>query len=294
KLPGISIDGKKIVLNIVSPFFPADAEKMDKVYNNPTDDDLELYSVESFYRDKFFQMVERTRPTEAIIHLLGPFSFSQMIMNREENQLLEDKLYRKYVVQALTVKAMWFVRRVKNLSPNTTPLIVFEEPRLNEFGFINKTYPEVTKEIVVGMFSKVFQSLKAAGAAICVQCFNKCDWQLPLEAGIDVLSFNAYTNPSNISIIADKITKFLEGGGYINWGIVPVMSEEMVKSLTTDLLANRFMKTAQGLVDEGVKRELIYSRSMVSVQGEFYNLPLIFTEKALMASIQLSERVFKK
>ena len=68
----------------------------------------------------------------------------------------------------------------------------------------------------------------------------------------------------------------------------------MVKSLTVDSISKRFVKTVQGLIDEGVKRELIYSRSMVSVQGELDNLPLIFTEKALMTVTQLSERVFKQ
>ena len=294
KLPGISINGKKIVLNIVSPFFPADAEKMEVVYNNPYDEDLEDYSVESFFSDKFFKMIERVRPTEAIMNLQGPFSLSQIIVNREENQLLADKFYRKYIVQAVTLKALWFARKVKKLSNNTTPLIIFEEPKLNEFGVISKSNPDVTREIVINMLSRIIQTLKGAGAAVGIQSFNKCDWQIPIEAGVDLISFNAYTNPANISIISDKITKFLERGGYINWGIVPVMSETTVKSLTVDFLANRFMKTVQGLIDEGVKRELIYEHSMVSVQGEIHNLPLIFAEKALMLSSQLSERVFKK
>ena len=294
KLPGISMNGKKIVLNIISPFFPEDAEKMEKIYNNPSDEGLESYSSDSFYSEMFFKMIERTQPSEAVFHLLGPFSLSQTIVNMEENQLLADKFYRKYIIQAETLKALWFIKKVKSLSPDTTPLIIFEEPKFNEFGVISKSNPDVTREVVVNLFSKIFQVLRSAGAGVGVQCFNKCDWQIPLDAGIDILSFGAYTNPANITIIADKITKFLEGGGYINWGIVPTMTEAIVKSLTTDFLVTRFMKTVQGLVDEGVKRELIYRRSMVSVQGEFYNLPLMFAEKALMSSAQLADKIFKK
>ena len=294
KLPGLAFDANRIVLNIVSPFFPADAEEMDNVYNNPSDENLELYSTESFFSEKFFKMIDRVHPAEAVIHFLGPFSLSRMIINREDNPLLLDKLYRKYLIQAITIKALWFIRKVKKISPDTTPIVIFEEPKLNEFGVLTKSYPEITKKIVVGIFSKIFQTLKAEGAAVGVQSFTKCDWQIPIESGADIISFNAYTNPSNLCIIADKITKFLENGGYINWGIVPVMTESMVKSLTVDSISKRFAKTVQGLIDEGVKRELIYSRSMVSVQGELDNLPLIFAEKALMTVTQLSERVFKQ
>ena len=292
-LPGIkkAKKGPKNVLKFESAFFPASAEKMDYAYNNIGKESLEEYGSKSFYLEKFFQIVDRVKPHEAIISFLGPFSLAQMIINEDNVHFLSDKYYRKYFIQCLTLKAMWFVKKVKSLSIKTTPLIIFEEPKLNEFGVISKSNPSVTRDVVTVMFSKIIQVLHAEGAAVCIQCFNKCDWQIPIDAGVDMISFNAYDNPSNLTVIPDKINEFLLRGGYINWAIVPVKSESIVKTLGVDDLLVRLNNTIQGVINSGVPRHIIFKRNLVSIQGDISMLPLLFAEKALMVEAQLSTRM---
>ena len=141
------------------------------------------------------------------------------------------------------------------------------------------------------MFAKVIQKIKECHGLVGIQCFEKCDWQIPIEAGADIISFDAYNNPNNLNIIAEKINDFLAGGGRINWGIVPVMTEALVKSLTVDQVYDRFAKTVENLVIAGVSERLAYNRAMVSINGNVNKLPLIFAEKALMLSVQLSKRI---
>ena len=106
-----------------------------------------------------------------------------------------------------------------------------------------------------------------------------------------MISFDAYNNPNNIGIIADRVNKFLIAGGYINWAIVPVNSEQQVKSENIDSISRRFSKTVENIIGQGVNGNLLYRRSMVSIQGDVDKLPIIFAEKALILSTQLGKKI---
>ena len=136
-----------------------------------------------------------------------------------------------------------------------------------------------------------FQKIKENHGSVGFQCFEKCDWQIPIEAGADIISFDAFNNPNNLTIIAEKVNNFLVGGGRINWAIVPVNNESVVKNLNIDFLYDKFVKTVEGLIDAGVSERLAYNRAMVSVNGHLDKLPLIFAEKALILTTQLSKRI---
>lgn len=156
---------------------------------------------------------------------------------------------------------------------------------------IKRENEDVTRETVINLFTKVINKIKEYHGLVGIQCFEKCDWQIPLEAGADIISFDAYNNPNNLNIIAEKINNFLIGGGRINWAIVPVKTEALVKSLNIDSVYNRFIKTIDGLVLSGVSERLAYNRSTVSIQGNVDKLPIIFAEKALILSTQLAKRI---
>ena len=83
----------------------------------------------------------------------------------------------------------------------------------------------------------------------------------------------------------------MRGGGIINWGIVPVKNENLIKSLSVEKLYDRFIDTISTLIIDGVDEKLIYNNAMVSIQGDLENLPLFFAEKALILSTQLAKRI---
>ena len=267
---------------------------MDKVYNNPTAEGLEEYKTTCFFLEKYLKILERIKPKETVFSLLGPFTMAQMISIKDDIQLLSDKYYRKFLTEAICLKAMWFINKIKEVSPETLPIVLFDEPKFNQFGMVKKENEDVTKDTVVHFYSKIFEKLREYGVAVGVQSFEKCDWQVIMEAGADLISFDGYNNPYNLNIIADKVNHYLANGGHINWGMVPVQSEAIVKSLTIDNLYNRFISTIESLIDSGVSERLAYNRAMVSLQGDTDSLPLIFAEKALILSTQLAQKIPKK
>lgn len=293
-IPGISFDDEKIIFNTSSKIYKQDLVKLDKAFNNASDNTLlENYAIDSVFLDKYFALIKKFHPKNACINLLGPFSMSQILKKESDEHLLIDKSFRKLFIQAICVKALWMINKIKELSPDTVPIVILEEPHAGLFGNIKRENENISTELIVHLYERIIETLKSTNALIAVQCLEKCDWTIPINAGVDIISFDAYNNPNNLCIIPEVITEFLERGGKINWGIVPVMTEAMVKSLNIDYVTNRLKATLAGLILAGVPDKLVFNSALVSIQNDVNNLPLIFAEKALILASQLSSRIPK-
>ena len=290
-VPGVRIKERKIVFINDEVNLKPRLLQMDTAFNNPDMENLETFAFNTFFLPKYYQIIERIKPAETVINFTGPFTVSQRMVNKEGTQLLADKFYRKIVIQAVSTKAMWIIAKIKSISPETKPLILLEEPLLYKVGDVKRENEDVTRDVIINMMSKVISKIHDFGAKAGVQCFEKCDWKLPIEAGVDLISFDAYTNPNNLNIIPEQVNEFLVNGGRINWAIVPVRNETIVKNLTIDNLYDRFIKTIEGLIIAGTSERLTYNRSTVSIQGDVNHLPLIFAEKALILANQLAKRI---
>ena len=294
EIPGIKICDNKVKIKIASNHYKQRMEKLEKAFNRPTLENIEPFAINSPFIEKFLQIIKKNTPPETVINFLGPFTISQILENLAEEEMLVDKTYRKLFIQAVCVKAFWIIEKIKEVSPNTKPLIILEEPALGSLGCIIRENEEITTELVITLISKVVEKLHDAGALVGIKCLEKCNWKIPIDAGVDLISFDAYNNPNNLSIIPEQITEFIERGGKINWGIVPVMNESIVKSLNIDILSKRLFSTMEGLIVSGVSEQNVYNSAFVSVQGDLSHLPIIFAEKAIILASQLAKKIPQK
>lgn len=290
-IPGIKIKESKVKIKIASNHYKQGLSKLEKAFNHPNLQSLEPFAIESPFMEKYFQMIKKFKSPNATINLLGPFTISQILENVAEEEMLVDKTYRKLFIQSVCVKALWAIEKIKEANPETKPLIILEEPLFSRLGDIKRENEDITVELVTAMFAKVFEKLHEAGAYVGVQCLEKCDWKIPISAGVDMISFDAYNNPNNLCIIPEQITEFVSRGGKINWAIVPVMNESIVKSLNIDIISNRLFATMEGLIVAGVPENFVYNSAFVSIQGNIEKLPIIFAEKAVILATQLAKRI---
>lgn len=289
------LHNNKILLKDDSEKFKKEITLLDKTLNAPySADEFERYKINSFYWDKYIEIINRINPDNAVINLLGPFSLSQMIYKAGCPQVLADKVYCKTIVQSICAKAVWAVKKICDASPNTTPIVILEEPLLNKIGSVLRDSKELTRNILVDMFAEIVQKLHEYGSIVGIQCFIKCDWQVAIDAKVDLISFDAYNNPNNLGIIAEKVNNFLIAGGYINWGIIPAKTTEQINSLTVDYLMDKFNNTITETANQGVNFDLLMKRSTVSIQQDLTHLPLVFVEKVLMLNNQLAQRLSSK
>ena len=293
-MPGITYEKKQFFLKTISSQTKKGLVKLDKIYNNPSSANLDIYAFNAPFLDRFLSILKKYKSRNACIHLLGPFSLSQIVKNPSSEQMLLDKNYRKYFIQAAVVKALWIIEQIKETSPTTTPVIIFEEPLLGQVGLLKQKYEEITADLVTHMYVRIIEKLKKTGAIIGLQCFEKCDWKIAINAGIDLISFDAYNNPNNLCIIPEQITEFIQRGGMINWAIVPVGSGELVKSTNIDDIVKRLLATFRLLINEGVPEDFVYNSALVSTHGDVSHLPLILAEKTAILSCQLANKIPKK
>lgn len=290
-IPGIIVDGKKVLIQPGNEKYKQALADLEKACTNPTKELLEPYAIQSVFMEKFEQLIHKFKSTEACVNLLGPFTLSQILSNAAEEKIIADKSFKKLFIQAVCAKALWAIYKIKEISNSTIPIIVLEEPMLGQLGSLKRDNDDITVDFVTSMLAKVVEKIQPTGALIAVQCYDKCDWKIPINAGIDIISFDAYNNPNNLCIIPDSVLEFLERGGKINWAIVPTINENTVKNLNLDLLEKRFIKTMEGLVTAGIPRPLVYNSALVSLQGDVDKLPLVFSEKALILATQLAKRI---
>ncbi len=290
-MPGVKLHDKKITLKTGTNTYSQALAKLDKAFNTLDKALLENYAIESPFFQKYLSIIKKFKSKNAYINLLGPFTISQMLMNAAEEQMLTDKSFRKMFIQAICVKAIWFIEKIKEVNPETVPIVVLEEPLFSQFGMIKRENEDITPDLVTNMFSRVIEKIKSCGALVAIQSMEKCDWKIPINAGVDIISFDAYNNPNNLSIMPDTITEFLKRGGKINWGIIPVMTEPIVKSLNLDYVSKRLFSTMEGLIIAGVPEKLVYNSALVSIQGDVHELPIIFAEKAIILVNQLSKKI---
>lgn len=294
KIPGIKFENGKYILNPNTDAYKTELVKLDKAYNHCSNELLEPYAIDSVFLEKFFQLIKKFKSPNVCINFIGPFSVSQLLKNNSDDQFLLEKSFRKLFIQMVCVKAIGIINKIKDVSPNTTPIIIFEEPMAGRFGSVRREIEGVTAELITHMYERIVEKIKEAGALVAVHSNEKCDWKIPINAGVDIISFDAYNNPNNLCIFPDAIVEFIARGGKINWGIVPVMTEAMVKGLNIDYLESRLKATMEGLILAGVPLGMVYKSALVSVQGDVNHLPIIFSEKALILTTQLAGRLKTK
>ena len=290
-IPGVKYKDKKIILKTGTNTYRQGLLKLDKAFNSLDKTLLENYAIHSPFLEKYLQIIKKFKSKNAYINLLGPFTMSQMLIQSANELMLADKSFRKMFIQAICVKAFWAIEKIKEVSPDTVPVIILNEPLFCRFGVIKRENEDIPVEQVTKMFANVIERIKAKGAIVAIQSMEKCDWKIPINAGVDIISFDAYNNPNNLCIIPDTITDFVSRGGKINWAIVPVMTEAMVKGLNIDYVANRLFSTMEGLILAGVPEKFVYNSALVSIQGDVENLPVIFAEKSIILANQLSKRI---
>lgn len=264
---------------------------MDDAYIDMSMQNLEPFKTDAAFLDRYFKAIQRIKPHETIIRFYGPFSLMYSIRNVDCLQSLTDRILRKFFVQLYILKALWFINKIQAISYDTKPIIIFEEPFLNKFSNIKRQNENVESYLLVDLYAKIFDKIHKNGGFVGIQCFEKCDWKIPLDSGVDIISFDAYHNPHNLIIISAYIQKFLQDGGIINWGIVPMDSADVITKMNSELAYDRFTKTVDVLVDKGIDRSLVYNNSLVSVVGDIYKLPLLFSEKALLLASKIAAKL---
>lgn len=191
-------------------------------------------------------------------HCTGPFTLGLGLLTTDDRAILYDDTLEDVVYKTVALHAKWQARRLARLSDRV--VVSVDEPVLSSFG--SSAMITVTREQVVQGLSEAVRALHEEGALAAAHCCGNTDWSLLVDAGVDILSFDAHGFADRMPLYARSIGELLEGGGMLAWGIVPTSTA--IRSESAGSLLDRLASAQQELAASGPDLALLRDRTLIT------------------------------
>ena len=127
-----------------------------------------------------------------------------------------------------------------------------------------------------------------------IHCCGKCDWSVPISAGVDIINLDAYSFAQNLSLFKDDVNNFLKKGGRIAWGVVPTLDKDALEAADMTVMIEKFNDAVKYLTDKGLDEKLVIDNSIITPSCGAGSLSEELAEKAMNLTKDLSENLKKR
>ncbi len=192
------------------------------------------------------------------VQTTGPCTVALSIVDENKRAIYYNEEFRDVVVKAMAMKCRW---QIQKFAPYADNVICFiDEPILSAFG--SSTYVSVKREDIVEHLAEVIDAIHADNGLAGVHCCGNTEWSILVDAGVDILNFDAYEFGESIAIYPDAVKTLLDRGGRIAWGIVPTSSA--IQNETVDSLAGKLEMAMDNLASKGIDKTTLIDQSMIT------------------------------
>lgn len=249
--PGIVVDVEQKKITFDTALFyeelPAYLEKS----TDPTTFDLSEKYSRVFHR---FLEHDLSRYPAIKGQVIGPISFGLRIADENLKPMIFNDDARMILFEFTREKINNQYRVLRQHNPN--PVVFFDEPGLE---FVFNSMSGYTSDMAKRDLAELLQQIDGTkGIHLC----GNPDWDFLLEAGIDVLSFDAYRR-GEVIVRYDSLRRFILDGKVLEWGIVPTQIE-LLEAETEDSLIERLEKLWDYLAAKGAPKELIVQNARLA------------------------------
>lgn len=215
----------------------------------------------------------------------GPISFGLTIVDETKRAIFYNAEFVDVVVKALAMKCRWQIRKFR---PYAERVICFvDEPILSAFG--SSTYVSLTRADVIERLGEVIETIHAEGALAGVHCCGNTEWPLVMDAGADIVNFDAFDYGETILLYPEAMRRHIEAGKALAWGIVPTNSAK-VREQTVETLVAKFAGLVEKLAKvTGLDRELIVRQAVITPACGTGSLPVADAELVFKLLRETSE-----
>jgi hypothetical protein len=229
-----------------------------------------------------------TRPFVKV-QTTGPISFGLTIVDENKRAIYYNPEFIDAVVKAMAMKCRWQIRRFRKFAQNVICFI--DEPILSAFG--SSTYVSVTRDDVVAKLNEVVEAVHAEGALAGVHCCGNTEWPLLIDAGVDIVNFDAFDYGETVALYPEAMKRHLQNGKALAWGIVPTNSAK-IQAQTLDRLLSKFSSVVNNLAQKaGIDREMIVRQALITPSCGTGSLPVPDAERVFSLLRQTSEALRK-
>lgn len=212
-----------------------------------------LYAMENRLKSKNIKL------PFAKVQVTGPCSFALTLVDENKRAIYYNDEYRDMIVKAIAMKARWQIQKFK---PYTTQGIIcfIDEPILSAFG--SSTYVSVKREDVVAILNEVIEAVHMDGGIAGIHCCGNTEWSILMDAGVDMVNFDAFEFGETIAMYADGVKAHLAKGGMLAWGVVPTSTK--IREQSVDSLCAQLEKVMDHLASKGIDKKLIVEQALVT------------------------------
>ena len=222
--------------------------------------DLDYFATTSNTAPWFFALLERLKQQASPelkwvgFQTAGPVLLADVIKQQDGNPSFHNETLRDILVKASSMKSRWLENRIKQDLPGVEVIAGLPETTLINF---TSAGGGGTREAIIDAINRGFEGLTCL---TWIHCCANIDWTLLTDSRVDVINFDAYHYADKIALYHKEFKAFLERGGMLAWGIVPV-TNELIGEESVQGLVERLERGIDLLARQGVDKEMIASSS---------------------------------
>ena len=261
-LPLLTVNEKKRALEITEGREREGA--LVEFYEHFLAQDLEYFAISRQYAPGLYTLLEEmekgSAPNARYIkgQIVGPVTFASAIAGMDGKPVIHDPELSEALTKGLAIKALWQVNKLKGSGKR--PVLFLDEPSLSGFG---SAFSAIQRDEVIQMLGTVIDYVREnSDAIIGIHCCGNTDWSMILEAGPDIVNFDAFAFMDHFLLYKKEIERFFSGGGSIAWGIVP--TSDFKDTVTVKELSLKLEKGFKMLEKIGISRDTIIRRSILT------------------------------
>jgi methionine synthase II (cobalamin-independent) len=250
-------------------------------YENYLAENLDYFKISPEFSRGLYKMEEimagsdRSNMKYFKTQITGPVTFGLSVKDENKKDIYYNEVFRDVVVKGITMKARWMLKLFESMGCDQICFV--DEPVLSAIG--SSTYIGVQRNEMIACMSEVIDALHKDGALIGTHCCGNTDWTILIDAGVDIINFDAYEYGETIALYPDQVKGFLEKGGVLSFGIVP--TSDKILSETPESLVKKLNQGMDHLASKGISRSLIFDRCLLTPSCGTGSLAVDVAEKVM-------------
>jgi methionine synthase II (cobalamin-independent) len=282
--PGVIIHDERIYVDRERDLDP----ELEQLYTDYLSNDLEAGALSADYAAGLahFLTLEFDSARAVKGQVTGPISWGLTVTDQALRPVLYDEVLADAVAKHLRLKAAWQERELRKRAPHT--IMFVDEPYMASFG---SAYIAIEREQVIALLEEVFSGIQGIKG---VHCCGNTDWSILLSTSVDILNLDAYGYAETLSLYPEAVRAFLDRGGIIAWGIVPVHDEAHLMGETAANLTDRLQEAIKLVASKGVPLDALLASALITPTCGMRTLSEKAAEHALGLLAQVSQQMRAK
>jgi methionine synthase II (cobalamin-independent) len=264
---------------------------LEKFYESYMSENLDYFRISPDFSRGIYAMERRLSAEKPAglryfkSHVTGPITVGLGRTDENKRAIYYNEMMRDVVVKGTEMKARWLLRKFQGLG--VPQLCSIDEPILSAFG--SSTYVSVQRSDVVQHLGEVIAAVHKEGGLAGIHCCGNTEWTILVDAGTDIISFDAYDYGETIAYYPGPVKDYLERGGVLAWGIVPTSAK--IAAETPETLIAKLRSAVDHLAGKGIPKSLIWEKCLVTPSCGTGSLSVDLAEKVFAHLGEVSRRL---